>query len=987
MRLLFVFFLLLFGLLLNSQNSAVPTPTPRAVRLENLYAIAVREFLPLPLPTPPPCSFASFAVSGTHTDLKKWLAEAAMLRENGAAPCALQWLEALRVPAASRPADQMQWLYELALTLTSSEQIDSAISVSRQLTALADRSGQFQGWAWLTEAKAYHQKRRFSETYRLAEQSLQFARTNGDKPLQARALEVIGNVSRDIYMTRPEKSVPPLLEAVEIARALRDTDFVIGGLTGISLHYMDTDVDRALDFLEQAMALMRPNSPPRSRQTVLLTLSYFFQIQTDFTRSNLLLERAIALSKRLGRRSSVQNNYEQMAKSYMTLGDANKAQACLDSAYLYCNFQRELGYFYRSFAEVAVMKGDLRKACDWYAKAFDEQVNGYSNRNTQQLTEWETRFRTREKELQLEEQKRQRWLWITLVLALAGLFFAAMYAFFQQRKSQKSLALQHALIEQQAAELLRLAEAKSRFFANISHELRTPLTLMVGPLGSMLKAARLDARDVQLAKMAQQNGKQLLSLVNEILDLSKMESGKMKLQETAVSLQPFLRRVVSAFESHAERLGIHFVFEYKAAERMRVLLDEDKLRKVLNNLLSNALKFTEPDSGGTISVRVEDINNRIRLCVEDTGRGIHPDDLPHVFERFFQTRQADAPAEGGTGIGLALCREFAEVMGGHIWVSSTLGGGSRFYFEIPKKEVPGTYQDDLEWAPAFQMQKEKRPMSLPAAPQPPQRHHILLVEDNESLRDYVRLILGGKYHVEVAGHGRAALKRLAAVGGPSALPRLPDLIISDVMMPIMDGFQLIESLKSDDRYRSIPVVMLTARADLQDKLKALRIGVDDYLLKPFEEEELLARVENLLKNAWRRAGKEAVDSKAEAAEDSALSPVPAPPALSPKDLAWLAELEKMVAREVGNSQFHTDALADAMLTSRTKFYQQVKRLTGMTPNEYVQEVRFNKARMLLEERSVASVKAASGAVGFRDVEYFSKQFRTRFGKAPSEYLA
>lgn len=950
-------------------------------RLDNLYQTVEREVLTLPLPKVSPCTAAFFQ---ENADTQKGLAEVARLRENGAAPCALQLLHALQKPAASSDTDHIQWLYELARTLTLTERLDSAIVTARQLTALAERSGQFQGQAWLTEANALHGKRQFSETYRLAEQSLAYARKQGDKALEIRALDVISDVSRDIYMTRPEKSVLPLLEAISIARVLRDTDFVVSGLVALSLHHIDTDLGKSLGFLEQAASFPQVGRSPRSHHSLLRTLGYFFQFSQEFGRSNTLLERSAAIGKRLSLRSSVQNDYEQMSSNYMAIKDVGHAQACLDSAYLYCNFQRELGYFYRSFAEVAALRGDWPKAFEWYQKAFEEQVKGYNNRNTEQLTEQETRFRTHEHELRAEEQKRQRWLWVWLALALAGLLAGAAYAFFHQRKIRKKLAAQNALIEHQAAELRRLDEAKSRFFANVSHELRTPLTLVLGPLGSMLKADRLDARDTALARTARQHGEQLLRLVNEILDLSKLESGKMQLQETTVSLQPFLRRLVSAFESHAERLGIRFVFEYRVAERLRVLVDEDKLQKVLNNLLSNALKFTPAHSGGTVTVQVGEAGNRIVLSVHDTGRGIHADDLPHIFERFYQTAQADAPVEGGTGIGLALCREFAEVMGGRIWAESRWGGGSQFYFEFPKKEVLGAGEVRSEELSVSRGQEagngEQLRMANDVMANDESRPTILLVEDNDSLRDYVRLVLSEKYHIKTAEHGQAALDLLAA----QPLNRsTPQLIISDVMMPVMDGFRLVEKLKGDDRYRHIPVVMLTARADLRDKLKALRIGVDDYLLKPFEEEELLARVENLLKNHQGRV----MSDELEVMDDSAETDITHHSKLiTPDDMAWLADLEKTVEQSLGGPNLTANLLADAMLTSRTKFYQQVKRLTGMTPNEYVLEVRFNRARHLLESRSATTVKAVAGSVGFRDVEYFSKQFRARFGKVPSEYL-
>lgn len=558
----------------------------------------------------------------------------------------------------------------------------------------------------------------------------------------------------------------------------------------------------------------------------------------------------------------------------------------------------------------------------------------------------------------------------------------------EQERLETEVARQTATIRRQTEELKQLDAAKSRFFANVSHELRTPLTLILGPLGSLLKGNRLERRDAQYASTAHQHGEQLLGLVNELLDLSKMESGKMKLHETTVLLQPFLRRVLSAFESHAERLGISFVFDYALPERLRVLLDEDKLQKVLNNLLSNALKFTPPQQGGSVVVRAGESDGHLQVAVRDTGRGIHPDDLPHVFERFYQTAQADAPLEGGTGIGLALCREFAALMGGRIWVESTLGEGSTFYFEFPKKEVLGVGAELADEPLAMTAVSVATLQDASVVPSNTGQPTLLVVEDNDSMRDYISAVLSGQYKVVTAENGQVALDLLQGVA------QRPDLIVSDIMMPLLDGFQLLERLKDDDRWRHIPVVMLTARADIRDKLRALRIGVDDYLLKPFEEDELLARVENLLKNRQGRLldappGDLGDDAPA-SIEDLEMGTMPqqalgVPVPISREEQEWLEQLEQMVAKGVGDSRLSADWLAHQLFVGRNLFFKKVKRLTGMTPNEYIQEVRLTQARYLLEARAYQTVKEAAYAVGIKDVKYFSEQFKKRFGKLPSEY--
>jgi signal transduction histidine kinase/DNA-binding response OmpR family regulator len=608
-------------------------------------------------------------------------------------------------------------------------------------------------------------------------------------------------------------------------------------------------------------------------------------------------------------------------------------------------------------------------------------VKGYTDRNASLLTEMETRLRTRETELLLEQQRRQRWLWVGLVAALAALLCGAVYAFFRQKKGKQQIAEQKDLIEKQADELRRLDEMKSRFFANVSHELRTPLTLMLGPIGSALKRNRLENQDFTFLKTAQTHGKALLKMVNEILDLTKLDAGKLELHEAPVALFPFLRRIVAAFESHAERQGIRFSFQYKAERGLQLELDAPKLETILNNLLSNALKFTPPGAG--VSVVVEDFAKNICLTVADTGSGIHPGDLPHIFNRFYQSNQSGVASEGGTGIGLALCRELAELMQGKIWVKSELGHGSSFFVEIPRKEILGTAMLPDDEAPEVALPV----VSLPAVQKSSTDTTILVVEDNTSLQDYLRTVLSPQYLVLTACDGQAALDLLDLP--PPLGTKGVELIISDIMMPRMDGFRLLEKLKSDDRFRHLPVVMLTARADAQDRLRALRTGVDDYLLKPFEEEELLARVENLLKNYSERQVQFAPEFS-EIPEISENSPAetaaPATAAVSGEDLEWLENLERSVQNKLADSHLTADTLADALAMSRAQFFRQIKKLTGLTPAQYLDEARFRQARLLLETGAVRSVKSAAFEVGFRQVEHFSRQFKARFGKYPSAYL-
>jgi DNA-binding response OmpR family regulator/two-component sensor histidine kinase len=456
-----------------------------------------------------------------------------------------------------------------------------------------------------------------------------------------------------------------------------------------------------------------------------------------------------------------------------------------------------------------------------------------------------------------------------------------------------------------------------------------------------------------------------------------MENDKLELRETPVRLYPFLRRVAAAFESHADQRGILFTFRFKVEKDLSVLLDAPKVETILNNLLSNALKFTPSDADGKVDLTVEHSGHSIQISVADTGRGIHPDDLPHVFNRFYQSQQPGAPIEGGTGIGLALCKELAELMQGSIRAESReLGAGSTFFLEIPLREVLGLQPEEPEWTGEDDLSVAAL-VPLDTAGATADQPLVLVVEDNASLRNYVQAVLSGQYRVVCAANGQEALEYLESASTKVSL------IISDIMMPVMDGFQLLQRLKNAEAYWQVPVIMLTARADVRDQLLALRIGVDDYLLKPFESEELLARVSALLARY-----REKTQLMPEITEQGIVQD---PGDLEETDLtagelAFLEELETVVRRELRNETLSVGWLAAHFYMSERQLQRRINRLTGLSPNAYLREVRLETARFMLEQRSVQTMKEAALEVGFRDEKHFSQLFRERFGKSPAEYL-
>ena len=499
----------------------------------------------------------------------------------------------------------------------------------------------------------------------------------------------------------------------------------------------------------------------------------------------------------------------------------------------------------------------------------------------------------------------------------------------------------------------------------------------------MLKRDKLDQRDFTFAKLIQQNAQSLLSRVNEILDLTKLKSNKMELKEEKIVVYPFLKIITANFESLTDLEQIHLQFKYQADQYLQIELDKNKFEKIVQNLLANAIKFTPKN--GKISIDFEDKASHLLLTVADTGRGIASEDLPHIFDAYYQSTLPNAPAEGGTGIGLALCKEFADLMSGELRVTSKPNEGSIFSFTFPKKEVLGKVDTRLKMT-ATQTEdllppivtkplteKEKPITESKAA-------SILIVEDNHSLRNYIQTLLAPSYLIKTAQNGQAAWDFLNNEAAK------PDLILSDIMMPEMDGYQLLEKLKNSLEFNRIPIIMLTARAAFEDRLKALQIGVDDYLTKPFEEEELLARIENLLKHSlWRQQYQQeiVVESEIEQevetlTQDTSL--------ISEKDQQWLDDLKEKMKSQLNNFNYSIDQLASELFTNRWSIYRRLKQLTGLTPTQYLQEIRLYQALQLLENKEVDSIKALSLSVGMKDVKYFSKQFKKRYGKLPSAYL-
>ncbi|MDR0988473.1 MAG: response regulator, partial [Prevotellaceae bacterium] len=524
----------------------------------------------------------------------------------------------------------------------------------------------------------------------------------------------------------------------------------------------------------------------------------------------------------------------------------------------------------------------------------------------------------------------------------------------------------------------RLAELKIKFFTNISHELRTPLTLIKAPLQELKERESLSQKGKQYVEMMEKSANQMLQLVNQILDFRKIQNGKMRLHVARIELNTLLKRLHEEFRVMAEEKSISFIFQ-PAEEPIFLWADRDKLEVVIRNLLSNAFKYTPQE--GTIFISgglLENNNRRCYIRVEDSGVGIPSAKLSEIFERFSQGDNSRNAAYQGTGIGLALSKELIALHHGTIHAESENRQGSVFIVELNlgkehyKASEVDFYVSDSEAAEgkpavattatgATESQPDETDASLPT---------LLIVEDNRDLGRLLKMQLEGRYNILLAANGVDGLKAVQL--------HHPDIVVTDQMMPEMSGLELLEHIRGDFQISHIPVIILTARHDENEKTRAISMGANAYITKPFSKEYLVARIEQLL--GERRRFRERVLQRTETPQPDSYEQF-----LVKKDLQLLDKIRQSIEANMDNSDFSIDTIAAGLGLSRSAFFKKVKSLTGLAPIDLIKEIRLNKALELIKTTNM-SITDISFAVGFREAGYFGKCFRKKYNRTPKEVM-
>ncbi|HMQ47233.1 MAG TPA: response regulator [Saprospiraceae bacterium] len=830
----------------------------------------------------------------------------------------------------------------------------------------------------------YTRKLEFEKSSNLLLNILSQAEQGKNDTLRALTLTHLANLNR--AQNKKDLGVKRALQAISLHEELGlwyelSKDYLV--LAGL---YNGTDSARI--FLEKALSLATANDYQDVTGAVYNNKGVSFHLAGATDSALLMYKAALSYEKyRTENRFGVCFTTLNVGYLYLSEKQWSEAHEWFEQALPLCKACGNLegvGSVYKGLTDLYESQEDYQQALVYQRKleAIDKELN--LQRYNRAVAELETKYETEKKErLLIESRQKQNYLIAGALFLIGLLLIYLQWLRSRQKIRQKEVLLAAekadvmAQLEHAEAEKLREMDAlKSTFFANISHEFRTPLTLITSPIEQMMHGTFKG--DVQkYYRIIHRNGKRLLNLVNQLLDLSKLESGKLQLKAAKGDIGQMVRTISGSFESLAARQMVDFQVNIPQSDFIGYF-DKDVLEKILVNLISNAFKFT--GEGGKISVALERETDFAKLWVSDNGIGISEDQKEAIFERFGQSHYSEL--QEGSGIGLALTKELTQLHGGSISVQSEVDKGTTFEVALainkaffkPEEILDAT--DDLEStisphpvSPLVPIEQNTvQPQKSSPFPSTEQRPVVLIVEDNRDVSQYIQDTLSEKYQIWTAYDGKKGLEK--------ALEITPDLIISDVMMPEMDGREFCRHLKQDDKTSHIPIIILTARAGQEDKLEGLEIGVDDYLVKPFDGRELQIRVSNLLQQRQKlQSHYRRVFSAFMPTEVKAES----------MDSVFLQKVKECIETNLDDEHFSVVELSVQVGMSRSQLHRKLSALTGFSPNEIIRNMRLERAKQLLEQKA-ANVSEIAYLCGFSSPAYFIKCFRDHFGKTPGEIL-
>lgn len=850
------------------------------------------------------------------------------------------------------------------------------------------QSGNFQGEAWLLSniGMMYWKQSKLDTAVQYYLQSMKIWEDKQVESEKASVFENLGNVYAD--QDDNERALDYYFKSLAIEKKYG------AKVANLSMTYSNIGTayltkgrhDSALHYFNESLKVL-DSSNIENRAVALSNMGLTYVDMKDFDKARPILENALKLQELMGDEDAQVPTLLGLAEIHLARNELPAAEARAIAAKdksIAIDQRIKMVEAWQMLAAIAEKKGDFKNAFRYYKDYAVLRDSIYAKENVYQIAHLEASYHSDKKLALLQhENEKQAFRRNSIAGGLLALLIIAGLVLYQQRlkirQNNKLLEIndrlrqQSILLEEQTKKLQELDKAKSGFFANISHEFRTPLTLILNGLGDKLNQAK-DGSEKESFAMLQRNARRLLGLINQLLDLSKLEAGRMKLVLENIELNELIRVVHGSFSSLAQSKQINFSLDLPELP-ISCRLDPDKIEKILYNLVSNAFKFTPPN--GTIALKVlakyqetgsgasAGAKSSIEITVSDDGFGIPAAQLEHVFDRFYQGDQYYTD-EQGTGIGLALTKELVELQKGKISARNNPEKGVCFTVELPL--LPALAGE------AFLKPETMAPIAgltaspdiiVPVIETSSDLPSILVVEDNEDLRQYIRLQLQQEYQVAVAVNGKEGLA--------SALATIPDAIVTDWMMPEMDGIELIRQLKTDERTSHIPVILLTALAGEESKLEGLATRADDYLTKPFDNRELLLRMRNLVES--RRQLREKYSKE--------LFLGPKKTVVRSLDEQFLEKVMLAVETHMGNPDFNMDRFGQEVGLSRMQLHRKLKALTNESPGDFLRSMRLKQANRLLSKRS-GNVSEVAYEVGFNNLSYFSKCYKEQFGISPNE---
>jgi signal transduction histidine kinase/DNA-binding response OmpR family regulator len=771
------------------------------------------------------------------------------------------------------------------------------------------------------------------------------------------------------------------IRSLEVATKATDTAGMIASLHTLgNVYERKKDYKNALHHLNRSLSLKEIINDTRSMHSLYNDMgsTYFYLEQYSLALDYFF--KALRIARERNKKTYEADICKNIGKVYLKKGNYVESKNYLQNGLALAEeteAQQRKVEIYEVLVELEETKKNYESALYYLKKLQVVRDSLYTQNRSAQMAKMETAFQTEKKDQQIKlleqgEKIQLIWRYVLIVSVILAIVIFQLQRL-RTRKAKQLLEVQQSLNEK----LKEIDKMKSHFFANISHEFRTPLTLLLAPLEEKL-ATNINKTEKESLLLMKRNANRLLDLVNQLLDLSKLEAGKMQLIVKQQNLREFLTLVSTSFDSLAESKKIQFIRAINIAEK-EFWFDADVLEKILNNLLSNAFKFTSPTGIVTFLVQsettAENYGSWVTIRISDTGKGIPAEEQDKIFSPFYQAKNSAENGQLGTGLGLSLVKELVKLYGGTLELTSKEHQGTSITIHLPvgkenfeddqreetpivQKKVIGTkLTDDIHEAVDRQRDAVHQDM-------------VLIVEDNADLRNFMTSILQTEYTILTAVNGQE--------GKEQALEFMPSLIISDLMMPVMDGIMLTEQIKTDERTSHIPVVMLTARNETESRLQGLKTGADDFLTKPFSIEELRARVANLI------AQRKLLAAKYKAELTIPIAGKIAQPAIASLDDKFIQKAKDLVEVNMEDSSFTVEKMSKELNVSRTQLHRKLTALTGMPPSDFIRDLRLKKAAELILAKA-DNISQIGYSVGFNDQSYFTKCFKKQYGVAPSEY--